>query len=74
MYQSKDGTMWFGSDRGGICYLENGEFIPIKELSEISIRTIIEDKNGNMWFGGRKGNLWKYDGEKLTDLTQLKNE
>jgi ligand-binding sensor domain-containing protein len=74
IYQSKDGTMWFGSDRGGICYLENGEFIPIKELSEISIRTIIEDRNGNMWFGGRKGNLWKYDGENLTDLTQLKNE
>lgn len=74
IYQSKDGIMWFGSDRGGICYLENGEFLPIKELSEISIRTIIEDKNGNMWFGGRKGNLWKYDREKLTDITQLKNE
>jgi len=74
IYQSKDGILWFGSDRGGICYLENGEFIPIKELSGISIRTIIEDKKRNMWFGGRKGNLWKYDGEKLTDLTQLKNE
>jgi len=74
VYQSKDGTMWFGSDRGGICYLEGGEFIPIKELSEISIRIIIEDRNRNMWFGGRKGNLWKYDGEQLTDLTQLKNE
>jgi ligand-binding sensor domain-containing protein len=74
IYQSKDGTMWFGSDRGGICYLENGEFIQIKELSEISIRTIIEDRNRNMWFGGRKGNILKYDGEKLTDLTHLKNE
>jgi ligand-binding sensor domain-containing protein len=74
IYQSKDGTMWFGSDRGGVCYLENGEFLPIKELSEISIRTIIEDKNGNMWFGGRRGNLWEYDREKMTDLTQLKNE
>lgn len=74
IYQSKDGTMWFGSDRGGICYLENGEFLSIKALSEISIRTIVEDQNGNMWFGGRKGNLWKYDREKLTDLTQLKNE
>lgn len=74
IYQSKDGTMWFGSDRGGICYRENGEFIQIKELSEISIRTIIEDRNRNMWFGGRKGNMWKYDGEKLTDLTHLKNE
>jgi len=74
IYQSKNGTMWFGSDRGGICYLENGEFIPIEELSEISIRTIIEDKAGNMWFGGRRGILWKYDREKMTDFTQLKNE
>ena len=74
IYQSNDGIIWFGSDRGGICYLEKGVFLPIEELSEISIRTITEDKNGNMWFGGRKGNLWKYDGQKLTDLTQMKNE
>lgn len=74
IFQSSDGKIWLGSDREALCYFENGEFTPFEELSGISIRTIIEDKKRNMWFGGRKGNLWKYDGEKLTDLTQLKNE
>lgn len=73
-FQSSDGKIWFGSDRETVCYYENGEFKPFEELSGISIRTIIEDKGGNLWFGGRKGNLWKYDGQKLTDLTQMKNE
>lgn len=74
IFQSSDGKIWLGSDREAICYFENGNFKSLDKLSGISIRTIIEDKDGNMWFGGRKGNLWKYNGEKLTDLTQLKNE
>tara|TARA_E500000318_G_scaffold8816_1_gene8296 strand:- start:525 stop:1316 length:792 start_codon:yes stop_codon:yes gene_type:complete len=74
IYQSSDGKIWFGSDREAICYYENGKFTTFEELSGISIRTIIEDKEGNIWFGGRKGNLWKYNGDNLTDLTQFKNE
>jgi len=74
IYQSSDGKIWLGSDREALCYYENGEFKPFDKLSGIAIRTIIEDKKGNMWFGGRKGNLWKYDGEQLTNLTQMKNE
>jgi len=74
IFQGSDGKIWFGSDREAVCYYENGEFTNFEELSGISIRTIIEDKKGNIWFGGRKGNLWKYDGQKLIDLTQMKNE
>lgn len=71
--QSADGKIWLGSDRETVCYYENGEFTLFEELAGIAIRTIIEDKVGNIWFGGRKGNLWRYDGKKLTDITQLKN-
>lgn len=74
IFQSSDGKVWFGSDREALCYFENGSFKSLDKLSGISIRTILEDKDGNLWFGGRKGYLWKYDGVKLTDLTQLKNE
>jgi ligand-binding sensor domain-containing protein len=72
--QSTDGKIWFGSDRETICYYENGVFKSFDKLSGISIRTIIEDNNGSLWFGGRKGSLWKFDGEKLIDFTQRKNE
>lgn len=74
IFQSTDGKLWLGSDWGALCYYENGKFKSFDKLSGIAIRTIIEDKKGNMWFGGRKGNLWKYDGKKLTDQTQLKNK
>lgn len=74
IFQSTDGKLWLGSDWGSLCYYENGRFKSFDKLSGIAIRTIIEDKKGNMWFGGRKGNLWKYDGKKLTDQTQLKNK
>lgn len=74
IFQSLDGKIWLGSDREALCYYENGEFKPFDKLSGISTRTIIEDNNGNIWFGGRKGNLWKYDGENLTDYTQTKNK
>jgi ligand-binding sensor domain-containing protein len=72
IFQSSDGKIWFGSDRAAICYYENGEIKSFEKSAGISIRTITEDKDGNIWFGGRKGNLWRYDGEKLNDLTQLK--
>ncbi len=74
VFQSTDGKLWLGSDWGALCYFENEKFNSFDKLSGIAIRTIIEDKKGNLWFGGRKGNLWKYDGEQLIDLTQLKNE
>ncbi|WP_369049361.1 two-component regulator propeller domain-containing protein [Tenacibaculum sp. UWU-22] len=74
VFQSTDEKLWLGSDWGALCYFENGKFNSFDKLSGIAIRTIIEDKKGNLWFGGRKGNLWKYDGEQLIDLTQLKNE
>ena len=74
IFQSTDGKIWFGSDREALCYYENGVFKSFDKISGISIRSIIEDKNGNLWFGGRKGSLLKYDGEKLIDFTQSKNE
>ncbi|MFT5822327.1 MAG: ligand-binding sensor domain-containing protein [Crocinitomix sp.] len=75
--EDKDGALWLGSFRGTTVCLYDGEtFTPFEadkndELDEIKF--ITEDKDGNVWFGGRDGKLWQYDGKKLIDFTQKKN-
>ncbi len=73
MLQSRDGRLWLGSDRGGVCSYQDGAFERLEELSEVSVRTIVEDRSGGLWFGGRRGNLWRLEGQRLTDFTQTKN-
>lgn len=74
--EDRKGTIWVASfARKGVYKYDGKSFIPLDiEGSEKlnDIKFIAEDKSGNIWFGGRYGILWRYDGEKLKDFTQLK--
>ena len=74
--EDRKGTIWVASfARKGVYRYENKSFIPldIKGSEKLNdIKFITEDKQGNIWFGGRYGLLWRYDGDKLKDFTQLK--
>jgi ligand-binding sensor domain-containing protein len=60
------------------CHGQEGEPAEIRESIVYSDADIVTsslmDKNENLWFGTSTEGLYKYDGEKLSDLTFLKNE
>jgi ligand-binding sensor domain-containing protein len=75
-YEDKTGKLWIGSFREtSVCWFDGNKFeaAPFdKDQNLIELRFITEDKYENIWFGGRYGLLWRYDGKKLKDFTQLK--
>ncbi|WP_091411399.1 ligand-binding sensor domain-containing protein [Aquimarina amphilecti] len=78
MMQSKDGRLWFGTNKGVYIYKENlfsaflnNEHIVNKNGLQLkSVERILEDKNGNIWFcsgmGGGEG-VSRYDGKLITN-------
>jgi ligand-binding sensor domain-containing protein len=65
--EDSKGNIWFGSDREGVCLLQNGKFqyfTTENGLSHNQVRNIYEDKNGAIWFECGKG-LSIYDGQKI---------
>ncbi len=74
--EDKNGMIWIGSfARKGVYRYDGKSIIPfeIKGSEKLEdIKFVATDKDGNIWFGGRYGLLWRYDGEKLKDFTQIK--
>lgn len=76
--QSKNGTLWFGTNKGVYIYKENlfsaflnNEHIVNKNGLQLkSVERMLEDKNGNIWFcsgmGGGEG-VSRYDGKFITN-------
>lgn len=70
IYQDSRGTLWFGSDRGGVSYFDGTTFFPYSGNSEIfrgSTINIVEDKWGHIWFFSKhhsegEGVISKYNG------------
>ena len=75
-FQDSRGVLWMSSyARRGVFQYDGAAFVPFSiPQSEqlVDIMHISEDHEGNIWFGGRYGILWRYDGTKLRDFTQLK--
>jgi len=66
--EDSKGNIWFGSDKEGVCLLQNGKFqyfTTENGLSHNQVRNIYEDKNGIIWFECGEG-LSIYDGQKMT--------
>lgn len=65
--EDSKGNIWFGSDKEGVCLLQNGKFqyfTTENGLSNNQVRNIYEDKNGVIWFECGTG-LSMYDGQKI---------
>ena len=77
MMQSKNGTLWFGTNKGVYIYkenlfsafLNNDSIVNKNDLQLKSVERMLEDKNGNIWFcsgmGGGEG-VCRYDGKFIT--------
>ncbi|MEZ5059030.1 MAG: two-component regulator propeller domain-containing protein [Saprospiraceae bacterium] len=72
IYEAKDGTLYFGTDGGGVTVYDGKDFrhITKKEgLCDDNIVCIIEDKQGNLWFGSMFGGVSKFDGKNFTNIS-----
>lgn len=57
MLQSRDGSMWFGTDEG-VSHWTGGSFVDYRMsngLSYFSTRDIVEDRDGDIWIGTDRG-------------------
>jgi len=75
--QDNNGTLWFGTTNGIVCYdgnnfsyfLDNHTIINDSGLTLKSVQCMFQDKNGNIWFGSGPmafEGLALYDGKSLT--------
>jgi len=61
-----DGSLWFGTDGGGLIHLRNGQFENItttEGLIHNTVRAVKFDKNGGMWIGTYGGLGYFKDGQ-----------
>ena len=75
--ESKNGTLWFGTNNGVYifkenlfsAFLNNDSIVNKSSLQLKSVERMLEDKNGNIWFcsgmGGEEG-VCRYDGKFIT--------
>ncbi|HEU4388030.1 MAG TPA: two-component regulator propeller domain-containing protein, partial [Blastocatellia bacterium] len=67
---SRDGTLWAGTEGGGLVRYKNGLFRSYGEsdgLTNAFVRVIFEDKNGTIWVGTDAG-LFQLRAETLTRI------
>lgn len=79
IYEDLQGDLWIGTREGLNRYnreLEKFRRYPRGRdgLTGKDIRAIVEDKLGNLWIGSADGGLCRYDREKETFFSYLRNE
>lgn len=59
VYQTSDGSIWAGTDGGGLCLFQNGEWrgLPHRRDNGVanSIFNLLEDEQGFVWLAGSQG-------------------
>ncbi|MEP7002328.1 MAG: two-component regulator propeller domain-containing protein, partial [bacterium] len=69
---ARNGTLWVGTDGGGIARLDGERFQPftIKDgLADNAVRALFEDREGSLWVGTRLGGLERFRDPILTIYT-----
>lgn len=71
-YQNSKGEMFAGVYQGGLVQFKDGKFLEIGDSTfrNIIIWSIVEDKNGVLWMSTHRDGLIKYDGEKMTAMSE----
>ncbi len=69
VHAASNGTVWFGTSKPGISYLQNGDFQTMNKYETFFGESIFEDSKGNIWmgsYGGEKPGILRYDGSSFT--------
>ncbi len=68
-FQSRDGGIWAGADRGGLARLRNRQFHVLGTAEGLPARTALSvcgDTNGTVWIGTAGGGLCRWSGGKIS--------
>ncbi len=60
---SHDGSLWIGTNGGGLAHYANGKFSSLRALDGLSsnvVRALYEDADGALWIGTQGGGLSRY--------------
>ncbi|MBP6389248.1 MAG: hypothetical protein KA175_06915 [Flavobacteriales bacterium] len=71
-YLAADGTLWFGTNGGGVTRYDGYSFTDITMAHGLPDNTILSiggDSKGNVWIGTSTGGLCRYDGRRFTTYT-----
>jgi len=74
MYEDSLGTIWLGTNGGGLCRFKAGRFTvaTVKQgLFSDTIFQILEDNQGNLWMSSNRG-VFRVDKGQLNDLAEDK--
>ena len=72
LYQDQKGTLWIGTDSGGLTSYKEGEFFtyPVKKYPALNrIRAINRDRWGNLWIGSSTRGLTSFSHGRFTTYT-----
>ena len=71
IFLDREGTLWIGSNGGGLFSMsQTGQFSVLSEkegLANVSVRALLEDQEGSLWIGTR-GGLFQLKDDKFTLL------
>jgi signal transduction histidine kinase len=72
LYQSVDGTIWAGTDRG-LYRLVNGRFSFVEELGDETVTAMVSDGSDGFWVAGRNLTHYRHNGVFAVSLPPLKS-
>ena len=66
LFEDRDGRIWV-STLQGVAYLENGRFVPVRQLSAGRISSIAEDRAGDLWIANEVHGLYRLRGASVVE-------
>jgi two-component system sensor histidine kinase/response regulator len=73
VYEGQDGSMWIGTNGGGLVHLKEGKFevfTSTEGLASDLVWAVYEDRSGMVWVGTQDGLNWFRDGGIITYRTE----
>lgn len=66
LFADSTGTLWIGTESGGIVTMRGGLFNAPKELVDRQLVSACEESAGIVWLLNANGELWRYDGQRYS--------
>ncbi len=66
LFEDREGRLWV-STLLGVAYLENGRFVPVRQLPAGRVSSIVEDTAGDLWIANEVRGLYRLRGASVVE-------